>query len=55
MYFSIYGVQKTWLDKQLESPVSENPLTTNKGNGPKHCWSLNDRAFIIFIDPCEDN
>ena len=23
-------------------------------NGPKHCWNLNNRTFIIFIDSCED-
>ena len=30
MYFRTYGVPKTRLDKYLKSPVSEDPLTSNK-------------------------
>ena len=37
MYFQKYGLQKMWLDKCLKSPVSEDPLTSNMVNGPKHC------------------
>ena len=37
MYFRIYGVQKTWLDKCLKSPVSEDPATSNIMYGLKHC------------------
>ena len=37
MSFQNYGLRKTWLDKCLKSPVSEDPLTSNIGNGPKHC------------------
>ena len=53
MYFWTYGLRKTWLDKCLKSPVSEDPLTSNMVNGPKHCWNLNDATFTIFIDPLE--
>ena len=28
---------KTWTDKCLKSPVSEDPLTSNMVNLPKHC------------------
>ena len=28
---------KTWLDKCLKSPFSENPRTSNMVNVPKHC------------------
>ena len=37
MYFRNYGVQKTWLYKCLKGQVSEDPLTSNMVNGPKHC------------------
>ena len=53
MDFWTYGLRKTWLDKCLKSPVSEDPLTSNMVNGPKHCWNLNDGTFTIFIDPLE--
>ena len=36
MYFSIYGLQNTWLDKCLKSPVSEDPSTSNMINGLKN-------------------
>ena len=55
MYFSVYGLQNTWLDKCLKSPVSEDPSTSNMINGPKNFWNRNDITFTIFIDPCEDN
>ena len=55
MYFWTYGLQKTWLDKCLKSPLLEDTSTSNMVSGPKHCWNLNDGAFIIFIDPREDN
>ena len=28
---------KTWLDKCLKSPVSEDPSPSNMKNVPKHC------------------
>ena len=44
-----------WLDESLKSPVSEDPSTSNMVKMPKHCWNLNDSAFTVFIDPCENN
>ena len=55
MYFSTSGLRKTWLDKCLKKPVSGNPLASNMGNGPKHCWNLNGSNFTIFIGKCEGN
>ena len=49
MYFRNYELRKTWLDKCLESPISEDPPTSNMVNGPKHCWNLHDSVFIKFI------
>ena len=55
MYFRNYGLRKTWLDKSLKSPVSEEPLTGNVVNGPKHSLNLDESTFNIFIDHCEVN
>ena len=55
MYFWTYRGGKTWLDKCLKSSVSEDSLTSNMVNGPKHCWHLNGSNFTIFIGHCEDN
>ena len=55
MYFRNYGLRKTWLDKHLKRNVSEEPFTGNVVNVPKHCFNLEERAFNIFIDPCEGN
>ena len=55
MYFWTEGLRKTWLDKCLKNPISEDPLTSNMEIELKHCWNLNDSAFAIFIDTCEDN
>ena len=46
---------KTLFDECLKSPVSEDPLKSNLVNGPKHCWNLYHRTFIIFIKHCEGN
>ena len=48
---------KTWLDKCLTSPVSDDPLTSNMVNEPKHFSKLKrqDRTFTIFIDPSKSN
>ena len=54
-FFLTYRLQKTWLDKRLKSPVSEDPATSNMINEPKHCWNLKDSAFPIFIDHYEGN
>ena len=55
MYFRNYGLRKTWLDKCLKIPASEDPSTSNMINGNKHCWNINDSIFTIFIDHCEGN
>ena len=55
MYFPSYEHRKTWLDKCLKSPVSENPLTDNLVNGPKHSFNLNHSTFAVFIDCSEGN
>ena len=55
MYFLNYGLQKTWLDQCLKSPVSEDPSKSNRVNSPKHCSNLKDTSFTIFIDNWEDN
>ena len=46
---------KNVVGKYLKSHVSEDPLTSNMLNGPKHFSNVNGRTFTIFIDPCEDN
>ena len=55
MYFSTYGLRKTWLDKCLKTLVSEDPLTSKMENGPKNFWNFNHNTFTIFIDPSADN
>ena len=55
MYFRTYRLRKTWLDKCLKNPLSEDPLSSNKVNGPKHCSKLNNSIFTIFIDLFEGN
>ena len=37
MSFGSERLRKTWLDKCLKSPVSEDSPTGNMSNGPKHC------------------
>ena len=53
MYLRNYPLRKTWLNKCLKSPVSDNPLTGNLVNEAKHCFHLNHSSFTIFIDHCE--
>ena len=55
MCFWTDGLRKICLDKCLKSPLSEDPLTSNMVNGPKHCWNLNESTFTIFIDHCQGN
>ena len=55
MYVWTYGLRKTWLDQCVKSPLSEDPSKSNMVNGPKHCSSLNDSTFPIYIDHCEGN
>ena len=47
--FSKLRTLKTWLDKCLKSPVSEDPSTSNMVNVPKHYWNLHHSTFIIFL------
>ena len=51
MYFRTYQVRKTWLDKCLKSPLSEDPSTSTMVNGSNHSTKLSESAFTIFIDP----
>ena len=46
---------KTWLDKCLKIPFSEDPSTRNMVNVAKHCWNLHHISFIIFIDHWQGN
>ena len=55
MYFWTYGLRKTWLDKYLKIPLSEDTLTSNVVNEPKHFSKLNESTFTIFLDPCQCN
>ena len=47
--FLNYGRRKMWLDKCLKSSVSLYPLTSNIGNDPKHCPSLNGTALQYLL------
>ena len=49
MYFRNYGLPKTWLDKRLKSPVSENPTKSNMVNAPKHCSNLKDTSLPYLL------
>ena len=49
--FWTYGLRKSWLDKCLKSPVSEDPLTSNIVNRPKHCSKLNNSIFTYLVIP----
>ena len=55
MYFWTYGLRKTWLDKCLKSPASEDASRSNMVNGAKHCWNLNGSTFTLFVGHCESN
>ena len=55
MYFRIYRIWKKCLGKSLKGPASEDPLTSNMVNGPKHCWNLNNSTFTVFIAHGESN
>ena len=49
MYLRNYGLRKTWLDKCLTSPFSEDPFTGNMVNEPNSSFNLNKSIFTIFI------
>ena len=55
MYLRNFGLRKTWLDKCLKSPDSEDQLTGNVVTGSKHCFNLNESKSTRFIDQCEGN
>ena len=44
-----------WLDKCLESPVSEDPWTSEMVKGPKDSWNMHDSNFARFIAHSENN
>ena len=46
---------KTWLDKYLKGPVSEEVSTSNMTHVHKHCSNHHRSIVIIFIDHCEVN
>ena len=50
MYFRNYGLQKTWLDQCLKSPVLEYPSKSNMLNDPEYCSHLKHSPFPTFID-----
>ena len=47
--FSKLQTPKTWLDKCLKSPVSEDASTRDMVNVRKHFWNHHHSNFIIFI------
>ena len=49
------GLRKTWLNKCLKIPVSEDLSKSNNINGPKHCRNPNDSTFNLCTDHCEGN
>ena len=46
--FAILPTAKTWLDKRLKSPVSEDGSTSNMVNVPKHCPNVRHITFTIL-------
>ena len=55
MYFSDFGLPKTWLDQCLKSPISEHPSKNNMVNAPKDCSNFKDSPLTLFIDQWEGN
>ena len=49
--FSIskWRTRKTWSDKRLKSPVSEDASTSNMANVLKLCWNLHQCTFILLF------
>ena len=47
--FSKFQTRKTYENKCLRTPLSEDPSTINMVNVPKHRWYLHHITFIIFI------
>ena len=55
MDFRTYGLREMSLVECLKSTISEDPLTSNMLNGPKHCSKPNQSTFTKFRDPSESN
>ena len=55
MYFLIYGLRNTWLDKCQKCPVSEDPSISKMVNWLKHCSKLKDSTVNTLIHPSEGN
>ena len=53
MRFRNYSLRKTWLDKCLNSPISEHPSTLKMSKRPKHLSKVHGCTFIIFFDHSE--
>ena len=53
--FPALGSLKMWLNKCLKIPASQDRLTSNIINVPKHSWDPYHRPFIIFINHCQGN
>ena len=48
--FSKLRTPKTYSDKCLKRPVSENASKSSMVNVPKHCSNMHHITFTIFID-----
>ena len=55
MFSPNYGFRKNWLNKSLNTPFSEDPLTSNKVRVTKHRRNLIYTTFTRLIDHCEGN
>ena len=53
MYLPYYGLRKTWLNKSLQIPLSEDPWRSNILRVTKHFWNLSDTTLTIFIIHCK--
>ena len=55
--FALLNVRtaKTWLDKYLKSPLSDDLSTSSMVNVPSYFWKLHHSTFIIFNDHCQVN
>ena len=52
MYFRKYGSRKTWLNKCLKSPVSDDRSTFNMVNWPKHLFTQRQLLYHIRWSLC---
>ena len=55
MYFRIYRLYKKYLDKCLNSPVSQDHVIVNMLKGPKYLSNLYDTTFIKFLHQYQQN